>query len=54
MAMKQSFQTELKSGQTIEIITGRFVKPQPSWLDFVITSKAKTAIKAHLKENSKN
>jgi len=45
--------TELKSGQTIEIITGRFVKPQPSWLDFVITSKAKTAIKAHLKENSK-
>ena len=45
--------TELKSGQTIEISTSRFVKPKPSWLDFVITSKAKTAIKSHLKENSK-
>ena len=45
--------TLLKSGQTIEILTGRFVKPKPGWLDFVITSKAKTAIKAHLKDNSK-
>ena len=45
--------TPLKSGQTIEIIIGRFVKPKPSWLDFVVTSKAKTAIKAHLKDNSK-
>ena len=45
--------TRLKSGQTVEIITGRFVKPKPGWLDFVVTSKAKTAIKAHLKDNSK-
>ena len=45
--------TPLKSGQTIEIISGRFVKPKPSWLDIVVTSKAKTAIKAHLKDNSK-
>ncbi len=45
--------TELKSGQTVEIITSRFVKPKPSWLDIVITSKAKTAIKANLKDNSK-
>ena len=45
--------TQLKSGQTVEIITSRFVKPQPSWLDIVVTSKAKSAIKAHLKENSK-
>ena len=45
--------TILKSGQTIEILTGRFVKPKPGWLDFVVTSKAKTAIKAHLKDNSK-
>jgi len=37
----------------VEIITGRFVKPKPSWLDIVVTSKAKTAIKAHLKDNSK-
>ncbi len=45
--------TELKSGQTVEIITSRLVKPKPNWLDMVITSKAKTAIKAQLKENSK-
>jgi guanosine-3',5'-bis(diphosphate) 3'-pyrophosphohydrolase len=45
--------TELKSGQTVEIITSRFVKPKPSWLEFVVTSKAKTAIKANLKDNSK-
>ena len=45
--------TRLKSGQTVEILTGRFVKPKPSWLDFVVTSKAKTAIKAYLKDNSK-
>ena len=45
--------TELKSGQTVEIITSRFVKPKPSWLDFVVTSKAKTSIKANLKDNSK-
>ncbi len=45
--------TRLKSGQTVEIITGRFVKPKPGWLDIVVTSKAKTAIKAHLKDNSK-
>jgi len=44
---------ELKSGQTVEIITSLFVKPKPSWLDFVVTSKAKTAIKANLKDNSK-
>ena len=45
--------TQLKSGQTIEIITSRFVKPKPSWLEIVVTSKAKTAIKASLKDNSK-
>jgi len=44
---------QLKSGQTVEIITSRFVKPKPSWLDIVVTSKAKTAIKANLKDNSK-
>ncbi len=45
--------TRLKSGQTVEILTGRFVKPKPGWLEFVITPKAKTAIKAHLKDNSR-
>ncbi|MDC1536606.1 bifunctional (p)ppGpp synthetase/guanosine-3',5'-bis(diphosphate) 3'-pyrophosphohydrolase [Candidatus Thioglobus sp.] len=51
--MEAELSTMLKSGQTVEIITSRFVKPKPSWLDFVVTSKAKTAIKANLKDNSK-
>ncbi len=46
--------TELMSGQTVEIITSRLVKPSPNWLDIVTTSKAKFAIKAQLKENSKS
>jgi len=45
--------TELKTGQTIEVITSRFVKPKPSWLSMVVTPRAKAAIKAQLKENSK-
>ena len=51
--MEAELSTKLKSGQTVEIITSRLVKPKPSWLDIVVTSKAKSAIKAHLKENSK-
>ena len=51
--LEAELSTELKSGQTVEIITSRFVKPKPSWLDFVVTSKAKTSIKANLKDNSK-
>lgn len=45
--------TELKTGQTVEIITSRFVKPKPSWLSMVATPRAKAAIKAQLKESSK-
>ena len=47
-------ETELISGQTVEIITSRLVKPSPKWLDIVTTSKAKFAIKSQLKENSKS
>ena len=47
-------ETELMSGQTVEIITSRLVKPSPKWLDIVTTSKAKFAIKTQLKENSKS
>ena len=46
--------TELKSGQTIEIITDKQSKPNPSWLEIVTTTKARTSIKAYLKEKSKS
>ncbi len=44
--------SELKSGQTIEIITNKKAKPHPSWLQMVVTAKAKSAIKTYLKEES--
>jgi len=47
-----SISTELKSGQTIEIITDDKVKPHPSWLQIAVTAKAKSSIKTHLKSQS--
>ena len=43
----------LKSGDQVEIITSKKQKPQPEWLDFVITSRAKNYIKEGLKEEKK-
>jgi len=45
--------TILKSGDQIEIITSKNSKPSPGWLDFVITSRARTKIKASLNEEKK-
>ena len=44
--------TELKSGQTIEIITDENARPHPSWLKIVATTKAKASIKNNLQEES--
>jgi len=44
--------SELKSGQTIEIITNKKAKPKPSWLQIGITAKAKSSIKLQLKSES--
>ncbi len=41
--------TPLQNGQTVEIITSRGAKPNPNWLTFVRTAKARTAIRAHMK-----
>ena len=41
--------TELQNSQTVEIVTRRGAKPNPNWLDFVRTAKARTAIRQHLK-----
>jgi RelA/SpoT family (p)ppGpp synthetase len=41
--------TRLESGQTVEIITQKGASPQPEWLEFVATSKARSSIRAHLK-----
>lgn len=39
---------ELQSGDQVEIITSSNQKPKPDWLDFVVTSKARSKIKAAL------
>ncbi|CAC9601706.1 Guanosine-3',5'-bis(diphosphate) 3'-pyrophosphohydrolase (EC 3.1.7.2) / GTP pyrophosphokinase (EC 2.7.6.5), (p)ppGpp synthetase II [uncultured Gammaproteobacteria bacterium] len=47
-----SISTQLRSGQTVEIITNDKAKPHPSWLQMVVTAKAKSAIKIYLKSQS--
>ena len=41
--------TRLVSGQTVEIITAPSATPNPSWLDWVVSSRARTAIRQFLK-----
>src|SRR5688572_13029095 len=41
--------SKLVSGQTVEIITAPSAVPGPQWLEFVVTSKARTAIRHFLK-----
>ncbi len=41
--------TPLQTGQMVEIITGPTARPNPVWLDFVVTAKARTAIRHALK-----
>lgn len=40
----------LLSGQTVEIVTSPNASPNPAWLNFVVTAKAKTGIRHFLKE----
>ena len=42
--------TKLVSGQHTEIITARSALPKPQWLEFVVTSKARTAIRQQLEQ----
>jgi guanosine-3',5'-bis(diphosphate) 3'-pyrophosphohydrolase len=42
--------TKLSSGQTVEIISAKSAAPKPQWLEFVVTSKARTAIRHQLKQ----
>ena len=41
--------TELQNSQTVEIITARGAKPNPNWLTFVTTAKARSAIRHYMK-----
>jgi GTP pyrophosphokinase len=41
--------TPLQNGQTVEIVTTRGARPNPNWLSFVRSAKARTAIRHHMK-----
>ncbi len=42
--------TQLYNGQTVEVITASGANPNPSWLSFVVTAKARTNIRHYLKQ----
>jgi len=43
----------LKSGDQIEVITSDSTKPSSNWLDFVVTSRARSIIKSSINEDKK-
>lgn len=44
---------ELKSGDRVDILTSENAKPNPNWLDYATTARARSKIKSALKENKK-
>lgn len=46
---KLPLSTQLINGQKVEIITAKTAVPKPTWLDFVITGKARSRIRHYLK-----
>ena len=44
--------TELKNGERVEIITAAHAKPNPLWLNFVVTAKARSHIRHFLKTDA--
>ncbi len=47
--MPAPLKTVLQNGQVIEVIRGQNAVPNPNWLDFVITAKARSQIRHFLK-----
>jgi (p)ppGpp synthase/HD superfamily hydrolase len=41
--------TPLENGQTVEVVTSPVGRPNPAWLNFVVTAKARTNIRSFLK-----
>lgn len=49
-----SLATPLISGQTVSVITTPDAKPNPAWLNFVVTSKARSSIRSILKSQQRS
>ena len=41
--------TPLRNGQTVEVVTAKGAMPNPAWVNFVVTAKARTAVRQYLK-----
>jgi len=41
--------TLLRNGQTVQIISAKGARPNPAWVNFVVTAKARSAIRHYLK-----
>ncbi|MFO1418427.1 MAG: RelA/SpoT family protein [Methylotetracoccus sp.] len=46
-------QTALENGQTVEIVTAPWARPNPVWLNYVVTAKARAAIRSYLRNFKK-
>lgn len=46
--------TTLQSGQTVEVITAPGTSPNPAWLNFVVTGKARSSIRHFLKKQQRS
>jgi RelA/SpoT family (p)ppGpp synthetase len=42
--------TPLKTGQTVEIVTARGARPNPAWLNSVVSAKARSALHRYLRD----
>ena len=50
----ESLSTVLQNGQTVEIITSPSGRPNPAWLNFIVTAKARSNIRSFLKNLQSN
>lgn len=46
--------TVLKNGQMVQIVTARGASPNPAWVNFVVTAKARMAIRSFLKNQQRH
>ncbi|MGH8273640.1 MAG: RelA/SpoT family protein [Gammaproteobacteria bacterium] len=42
--------TPLRTGQTVEVVTARSARPNPAWLNFVVSAKARSALHRYLRD----
>jgi guanosine-3',5'-bis(diphosphate) 3'-pyrophosphohydrolase len=42
-------QTQLENGMTVEVITASWARPNPLWLNHIVTAKARSSIRSYLK-----